>query len=204
MMTRAPEPVTARALRRLRAARADVRACAGFTLVELVFSISILGIVVAAIGAALFVGLKNTDESNARLIESHDAQILTVYFPQDAASATGVRRDVTTCAEGTTAGETAIVFFKWTESGVSKAAGYFTKTVSGERQLIRRKCSAGAMVTEPVMSHNIGAADPTISCTGTGTPCPASGTGTTFTSVTISVTETKGYAYSLTGSKRSV
>jgi len=179
---------------------------AGFTLVELLISISILGIIMAALGAAIFLGLKNTDITNYRMLESHDEQVLSVYFQEDAASATGVRRDVTTCAEASAAGETAVVFFKWTEGGVAKAASYFTKTVGTEKQLIRRKCSAAAIVSEPVMSHFVAVTAPAIACTPapTTTSCPVSGTGATFTSASITVTETAGHVFTLTGSKRSV
>lgn len=177
----------------------------GFTLIELLITITMLGIVIVALGQSIVLGLKTTDTTNSRLVETHDAQIAAVYFPPDAASASSVRRDVVTCAEATAAGETPVAYLKWTESGVAKVASYFVKTVGSEKQLIRRKCSGGSLANEVVISHNISATtDPVISCSGTGMPCPATGTGTTFTAVTITITETTGYVFSLTGAKRSV
>src|SRR5258706_9554580 len=110
-------------------ARLVARDDAGFTLIELVVTLSILGIVITALATAVFVGLKTAGLAESRYLESHDGQIMSIYFSVDAASATGVRKDVTTCAEAATAGETSVVFLKWTEGGVAKAASYFTKTV---------------------------------------------------------------------------
>src|SRR4051794_18413504 len=60
----------------------------GFTLVELLVAIVILGAVVGAIAASFIVGLKTTDGTAERYRASHDAQLLSLYFPVDAQNST--------------------------------------------------------------------------------------------------------------------
>ena len=179
------------------------RAEEGFTLIELLIAMSVLGIISTTIALTFVTGVRSTIDAQSRFIESFDGQFMSIYFPVDASSATGVRKDVTTCAEAAGAGETSVVFFKWSEGGVAKAASYFTRTSSGVKQLMRRKCSAAATASELIMSENIPTTNPAISCTGTGTPCPGTGTGTTFTTVSIAMIETSGYSYTITGTRRS-
>jgi prepilin-type N-terminal cleavage/methylation domain-containing protein len=63
---------------------------AGFTLVELMVAIVILGIIAVPLGNVIIGYLRNTDATTARLGESHDAQISAAYFSADVASV-GVR-----------------------------------------------------------------------------------------------------------------
>jgi prepilin-type N-terminal cleavage/methylation domain-containing protein len=63
---------------------------AGFTLIELVMTISILGIIIVPLGNFMIEYLKNYPTTTQRLSDSHDIQIATAYFSQDAANA-GVR-----------------------------------------------------------------------------------------------------------------
>lgn len=178
----------------------------GVTLIELLATVVILGIVISAIGGALFLGLKTSDEAQARLEESHDAQLLSAYFAEDAASQTTLRRDVSTCGEAAAAGETPVAFFKWTESGTTKIASYFVSSVtvggSPETQLIRRRCSAGAQTAQFAVVHNLAASAPAITCTPSAAACPATGSSTTATSVTITVAEAGGFSFSLTATRR--
>lgn len=58
----------------------------GFTLVELLMSIAILGIIAFPLGNAVIAYLHNTDATIGRLGESHDAQIAAAYFAQDVQS----------------------------------------------------------------------------------------------------------------------
>jgi prepilin-type N-terminal cleavage/methylation domain-containing protein len=63
---------------------------AGFTLIELVMTITILGIIIFPLGNFMIEYLKNYPTTTQRLSDSHDIQIATAYFSQDAAN-TGVR-----------------------------------------------------------------------------------------------------------------
>lgn len=62
----------------------------GFTLIETLMAIAILGVIAFPLGNAVISYLRNTDSTTARLGESHDAQIAAAYLAQDVASV-GVR-----------------------------------------------------------------------------------------------------------------
>ena len=65
--------------------RAD-RRDAGFTLVELLVAVVILGIIAVPIGNAAISLIRNTDMTNDRFALSHDAQISAALFARDVAS----------------------------------------------------------------------------------------------------------------------
>lgn len=67
---------------------------AGFTLVELLLAVVILGIVTVPLAYVVSGILHNTDATSQRLALSHDAQISAAYFGQDVAAAG--RRDYST------------------------------------------------------------------------------------------------------------
>src|SRR5215212_438489 len=80
-------------MRRLpRALRSIGAEDSGFTLVELIITIFILGVIVAPLSAVLIFHLKNSDATVARMNETHDAQLANNYFAQDV-QAVGVRED---------------------------------------------------------------------------------------------------------------
>ena len=58
----------------------------GFTLVELVVTMSIVSIIVASLAGSFIVGLKSMGSTQQRFDQSHDAQLLSMYFIPDAQS----------------------------------------------------------------------------------------------------------------------
>ncbi len=58
----------------------------GFTIVELVLAVTILGIIIVPLGNFILAYLDNVNETQARMSESHDMQIATAYFSQDVAN----------------------------------------------------------------------------------------------------------------------
>jgi prepilin-type N-terminal cleavage/methylation domain-containing protein len=62
----------------------------GFTLVELLITIVLLGVIIVPLGNVIIGFLRNTDAISVRLTESHDAQISAAYLAADVAGV-GVR-----------------------------------------------------------------------------------------------------------------
>lgn len=75
---------------RLRARR---HADGGFTLIELVVTIAIIGFIVAALTGVVMMYMKATVSTSARLTESHDVQFAAAYWQRDVSSI-GVRSTV--------------------------------------------------------------------------------------------------------------
>lgn len=139
----------------------------GFTLVELLIALVILGIIIAPLTGAVISYLHNTDATIGRLSESHDAQIASTYFAQDVQSIGArdwtpgsypfpLRQSVWVAATGIanrcgTAGTPVVQFSRDDISGdavmppvpqIRVAYVVDTDASSGERQLRRVTCTA--------------------------------------------------------------
>jgi prepilin-type N-terminal cleavage/methylation domain-containing protein len=90
---------------------------AGFTLVELLMSVVILGIIAVPLAGVVLGYLQNAGATSARMSESHDAQMAAAYFAQDV-QALGVRdySDTTTFDHP---------LLSSVETGVAAAAGAY-------------------------------------------------------------------------------
>jgi type II secretion system protein J len=197
----------------------------GFTLVELLVTISILGMVTLAIGDALIGFTTNTDATIQRLGESHDAQITAAYFAQDVSSI-GIRSakapypllqsvdtnrssDALPCGSG----GIPVVRLGWDDpTGVSTSAqvrvAYVIRKVSGERQLHRLVCDGDSErpTSDTVMAHYLADRPPTVTCTdptsceGTATDVPESVTMVLY--LEASPDAGPVYSVTLTGQRR--
>lgn len=139
---------------------------AGFTLVELLIAISIIGMIMGAISVAFIVSLRVTDETQSRLEESHAADLTSAYFVSDFQSAETLEA---TCGP---AGE-AILQFSWTDPGPTQGSGddepravsYVVETQDGEKRLNRYFCvgadTAGEVVT---LARLLSDTDPLVEC----------------------------------------
>lgn len=206
------------------------RSDAGFTLIELLLTITIMGVITLPVGNLLIGFLHNSKATQARLAESHDAQISAAYFAQDVASL-GARNWTDTVTPyaylqsvelnvsatgglypcGSSGLPNAVIRLAWDDypSGAGAApvptrAAYVVKTVSGQQQLHRITCSGNATpVTDVVLAHDLVSATASCatSCTGAGSNLPHRLT----LSLTISdPASTPGTPYSvtLTGDRR--
>ena len=63
---------------------------AGFTLMEMLIAITILGVITVPLVSAFALGLGQTRSSNQTVTNSADAQLLASFFPSDIASAANV------------------------------------------------------------------------------------------------------------------
>lgn len=163
--------------------RPDIGDDAGFTLVELLMTIVVLGIIAAPLGGVVLTYLKNTDATTARMSESHDALLAASYFAQDV-QAVGLRGAYTSTAEPallpsvTTgvaapggcgpAGTPAAVGLAWddfADSGVaSRTQVHVTYVVVGS-ELHRVVCRGTAAPVQNVVARNLVAPFTAVTCT---------------------------------------
>ena len=184
----------------------------GFTLVELLVVVVILGIIVLPLTTVLISFFVNSATTTARVQVSHDEQIATGYFAQDVA-AVGIRDTVsltasqsvwsaspfpspTYCGAGL---GTTVVLLAWNDVSWNvvnsspdvsvKSAAYVVESSGGQNSLHRIFCTASSVsatqttVSDIVIASNLTTPGPSVVCTGTG--CPTSGGPTVPTSITL-------------------
>lgn len=171
---------------------------AGVTLVEVLVATLIAALISAVIAGAFTVGVRTTDESNKRLAGSHGAQITTAFFPKDVQSSLTITAGTTLCSSATSAVPVTIVTLNWSDSPAAGAAvpkqAKYTCAMSGtQRQLVRKYSENGVLVSTLVLVYDVTAAS--IACAPN---C------TTPVSATLTATEAGGFAFSVSGSRRSV
>ena len=108
----------------------------GYTLPELLAATVIISIISFALTESIISGLRNTEDSTNRTVESLDRQRLASAFVPDVQSAT--REPLPTdppCGPGP-----AVVTFSWEERGELRASSYMVTDVDGERSLVRYHC----------------------------------------------------------------
>jgi prepilin-type N-terminal cleavage/methylation domain-containing protein len=202
----------------------------GFTLIELILSVAILGIVSAALLEIVFQYVKTTSDTSARLNESTDQQFISTYWQDDVSS---LGRRSFNAATGTfstdqsvfvgTAGPggcgssvgSVTVALAWNEFavGVAPAADPWVSTPhqvayvtvpNGTRfQLERVRCKNGATVGLPVtVAHNL-TGTPTISCDTTcGATTPPNRVSMTFTVKDAAHPNSQGYTTTVSADRR--
>lgn len=167
----------------------------GFTLIELVISVAILGIIVAALCGVMLQYLKTTTDTSARLNESTDEQFISTYWQNDVSSLGRRSFDSSTKTVppaqsvfvgsagpggcGSSVGSV-VVAFAWNQflvgasipddawNTTSNEVAYVT-VPNGPRLLLQRvRCKNGVASTPLTVAHNLTTA-PTISCDTTCT-----------------------------------
>lgn len=178
---------------RVRAALADE---SGFTLIELMVAIVILGIIVVPITTAIIVGLLTTTDAQTRLTETQNAVISSAFWAGDAQSADGTVATSGNPPCGSNSGVTTVAKFQWADDlSPTNVAAYFVKTTSGVRGLYRRFCRGSTQVTEATIAPELTTASvPVVACTPS---CVKP------TSVKLTMTTPKGFTFSLNGTRRS-
>jgi len=151
---------------------------AGFTLLELLMAITLMGIILVALSLAVTQGFKNTTATKASIDRSIVTNFAARYFASDIASATygGSIVTATPPACGTNAAITPIIDI---QTGPNTAVSYGTELeTDGSKSLVRSSCS-GTVTTALTLigRRHLGTTDntfaPTASC--------ASATGCTLT-----------------------
>lgn len=176
----------------------------GFTLVEMLMAIVVMGIIMGPLTAGVIVGLRTTDETANRLNGSNDAQILSVWLPPDIQSTGNQVGDVvysptvnTECSNVSNR-----LRLKWRETQGSTTTSYVVAYAvvagtGGGWTLVRYQCINGAAATTHLVSRNL--------ASSTATTVTASGTKVTMT-VTEKATPTDptSYTFTVSGNRRTL
>jgi prepilin-type N-terminal cleavage/methylation domain-containing protein len=179
------------------------RSDAGFTLVELLLAIAILGVVIGPLAGGIIVGLRTMDQTSNRYSASNDAQVLARYLPPDVLSAnTGIVNGMSTC---TGTGNRKLQLTSNTNGTGSRTIMYWVRgPVGGRYELVRSEwangvgCTSAQPMRTTVMARNIASPSNVAATQLMGTPL----------GFKIAVTEAPaqneptGYTFTVTGRKR--
>ncbi|WP_112243948.1 PilW family protein [Kribbella monticola] len=175
--------------------RDRVRSEGGFTLVELLVAIVIIGIIAIPLSGVVISALKNTTTTEERMDLSHDAQLSSSYFARDVA-AVGIRdydnvngnslpfkpsvqlnaaynQGGYTCgAVGTPTASVRLLSDSWDPadsmtSPKTVVIAYYLKTVAGSIELHRLKCSGSDTPVDVPIAHNVKSGSVTVTCSST-------------------------------------
>jgi prepilin-type N-terminal cleavage/methylation domain-containing protein len=159
----------------------------GFTLVELIIGVAIVGLLMTAIASALIVSLRTTGVTNSRLAESHDVQISSSYLANDMQSSASifVPNSSATCAS------TPTELIRFNYYGGSLEASYSCGLATNGETQVTRSFNGSSQI----LAHFAGTARPLVTCSPS--PCSSSADA-----ITLKFTEASGFSYSLVGARR--
>jgi prepilin-type N-terminal cleavage/methylation domain-containing protein len=179
-----------------------VRSEQGFSLVELVISMTILGIMSAVLATTFTVMARTTNETQARFTQSRGAKFAGVYWNPDVASSDIVNPAGTRCG---TAG-TPLVTFRWVDDRVAQpwVVTWATTANGNSASVVRFLCAANALASPSrttTIAPGIDALATTVTCdTGTGlAPC---GTDSRPSRVLLTIETGDGRTLRVDGTRR--
>ena len=173
--------------------RVSARSEAGFTLMEMLVCIAVLGIIMVPFARGMFFGYNTMSATTNRAKASLDSQFLTTTFPNDVASAESALTTGISCT-GVTG--TAKLQLKSVDNTFNVVYGLSSTTPA---VLTRYVCTSGAASSPVVLARDVKDSS-SVTVTVTGSP---------FTKASMTVTEAKAatndvtnYSFTVTGSRR--
>ncbi|MEU0093483.1 prepilin-type N-terminal cleavage/methylation domain-containing protein [Kribbella sp. NPDC006257] len=172
--------------------RDRIRSEGGFTLVELLVAIAIIGIITIPLSGTIVSALKNSGTTQDRMALSHDAQLSSSYFARDVAGV-GIRdydnvngnslpfkasiqlnaaynQGGYSCGPaGTPTAALRLLSDAWDPAHSMTApetvvVAYYLKTVAGSTELHRLKCSGSDTPFDVLIAHNVKPGSVTATC----------------------------------------
>ena len=136
----------------------------GFTLVELIVAVSILGIITATLGGAVYLALRSTSNNYTRLEQSNAEMVITRYLTGDVQSA--ATWNVDTAAENTVgcAGTRQLELTTYADAGDTTPSVTVRWVVDGANGLLRCVFSGSSLQSSMAVTQGITQFDS--SCTG--------------------------------------
>lgn len=123
----------------------------GFTLVELVVAIAILGIIAVVLTEAVVLGFRTTDGTAANVSRSVATRTVASYLTTDVQRAETVS---TTDADCATAEPGVFLHLGWVDEGTTRSVSYALDPPTGaEHELIRWSCADGGPPARTFLGH---------------------------------------------------
>lgn len=177
------------------------RDASGFTLVEMLLVVTILGIIGFALTESVIIGLRTTTATEAQVRGSLDRQRVATYFVPDVQSARRLQPGDSAPAPCQPAGATPLLTLSGIDRGVRKTESYyFVEAPPEEAKLVRRTCELDLLPVaspplperqgENVVADHLGNPPPTMACEDTMATC------------TLTVTDAKAVPFQLSASRR--
>lgn len=147
----------------------------GFTLVELLVAIVIIGVISMVLGNALYLGIRTTTNTYTRLDQSNAALAVSRYLTGDIQQAEGT---VLVATADTSCGGTAPLKVRARSSASVAATDTTIVWALSGTDLVRRTCNGAGTVTNSFVVANRVSAFTPAACAA---PCTASTISVTFT-----------------------
>jgi prepilin-type N-terminal cleavage/methylation domain-containing protein len=176
----------------------------GFTLVELLVSLSIFGVIMAALVGAMFEFEITSTSAQSRMNESNDALRLADYFARDMQNATAI----TASAGCMPAGASLVVALTWTDRPVGVLAATAREidySVDPTTKYVTRSSCTAAVRSDKTLTFASSSAAVTACTDASGATAGnslASCTAATVRTVSLTITESSGTTFTASGARR--
>lgn len=193
----------------------------GFTLVELVIAVAILGVIMMALAAAMIVALKATAESEDRMTGTSDERLASAYFGEDVQGANTMASSGTPKCTSGDASDVLVVdligsdFDPTTLAPETTVISYVYRPVTAPggtvtRELHRLVCATtDAIPVYPLtagidsrVSKKLSTTVAPVTVCKNAAAVVVACSSATATSVVVTVTEANGVEYNLAGDRR--